>query len=177
MTSKSSIVKDRAIIRELVQDPRQTNVALAAKVGLSEGSVRRRIDRLLAEGKLQFSAIPSAPFMGRPVHTLFEIQSAPGATEQLIDKLAGMPEMAYVYHVTGQFDIIAVGYFASTNTMRRFWTERLGHLEGVMESRSVMVLRVAKRAHEWARDLAGADDELEPGWDEGAEPGLSGYEH
>jgi Lrp/AsnC family transcriptional regulator for asnA, asnC and gidA len=173
MTSKSSIAKDRSIIRELVQDPRQSNVALAAKVGLSEGSVRRRIDRLLTEGKLQFSAIPSAAFMGRPVHTLFEIQSAPGATEQLIDKLAGMPEMAYVYHVTGQFDIIAVGYFSSTNTMRRFWTERLGHLEGVMESRSVMVLQVAKRVHEWARDLA--DDDGEPAWD--PDPELSGSEN
>lgn len=173
MTSKSSIAKDRSIIRELVQDPRQSNVALAAKVGLSEGSVRRRIDRLLTEGKLQFSAIPSAAFMGRPVHTLFEIQSAPGATEQLLEKLAGMAEVAYVYHVTGQFDIIAVGYFSSTNTMRRFWTERLGHLDGVMESRSVMVLQVAKRVHEWARDLA--DDDGEPAWD--VDPELSGLEN
>ena len=175
MTSKSSIEKDRSIIRELVQNPRQSNVALAAKVGLSEGSVRRRMERLLTEGKLTFSAIPSAAFMGRPVHTLFEIQSAPGATEQLIEKLAGMPEMAYVYHVTGQFDIIAVGYFASNNAMRRFWTERLGHLDGVMESRAVMVLRVAKRAHEWARDIA-VTDEDESGLDGGPEPRLPGSE-
>jgi Lrp/AsnC family transcriptional regulator for asnA, asnC and gidA len=159
MASKSSIEKDRSIIRELVQDPRQTNVALAAKVGLSEGSVRRRLERLVTEGQLQFSAIPSAALMGRPVHTLFEIQSAPGATERLIEKLTGMPEISYVYHVTGQFDIIAVGYFASSNAMRQFWTERLGHLEGVMESRSVMVLRVAKRAHEWARDITVTEEE------------------
>jgi Lrp/AsnC family transcriptional regulator for asnA, asnC and gidA len=56
--------------------------------------------------------------------------------------------------VTGQFDIIAVGYFSSNEAMREFWTERLGRLDGVMESRSVMVLRVAKRMHEWARDIA-----------------------
>ncbi|TDC00489.1 Lrp/AsnC family transcriptional regulator [Micromonospora fluostatini] len=173
MASKSSIEKDRSIIRELVQDPRQTNVALAVKVGLSEGSVRRRLDRLITEGQVQFAMIPSAAFMGRPVHTLFEIQSSPGATEQLIDKLAGMPEIAYVYHVTGQFDIIAVGYFASSNAMRRFWTERLGHLDGVMESRSVMVLRVAKRAHEWARDIAVTGDE-ESTLDAGPEPGAAG---
>ncbi|WP_283136552.1 Lrp/AsnC family transcriptional regulator [Rhizohabitans arisaemae] len=154
MASKSSIEKDRSIIRELVRDPRQTNVALAAKVGLSEGSVRRRVERLVAEGQLHFAAIPSAPFMGRPVHTLFEIQSAPGATEQLIEQLVAMPEISYVYHVTGQFDIVAVGYFASSNEMRTFWTERLGNLDGLMESRTVMVLRVAKRAHEWARDIA-----------------------
>ncbi|WP_405094559.1 Lrp/AsnC family transcriptional regulator [Micromonospora sp. NBC_01412] len=161
MASKSSIEKDRSIIRELVQEPRQTNVALAAKVGLSEGSVRRRMERLVADGQLQFAAIPSASFMGRPVHTLFEIQSSPGSTEQLIDNLAGMSEIAYVYHVTGQFDVIAVGYFASSNAMRQFWTERLGHVDGVMESRSVMVLRVAKRAHEWARDMAVTGDDEE----------------
>ncbi|MFI0423670.1 hypothetical protein C1I98_27560 [Spongiactinospora gelatinilytica] len=154
MPPKGSIEKDRSIVRELVRDPRQSNVALAAKVGLSEGSVRRRVERLVAEGHLHFAAIASAPFMGRPVHTLFEIQSAPGATDDLIEKLAAMPEMAYVYHVTGQFDIIAVGYFASSNEMRTFWTGRLGNLDGVMESRTVMVLRVAKRLHEWARDIA-----------------------
>ncbi len=159
MASRSSIEKDRSIIRELVQDPRQTNVALAAKVGLSEGSVRRRLDRLITEGQVHFAVIPSAAFMGRPVHTLFEIQSAPGSTEQLIDKLVAMPEIAYVYHVTGQFNIIAVGYFSSSNAMRTFWTEQLGRLDGLMESRSVMVLRVAKRAHEWARDIAATDEE------------------
>ena len=153
MVSKSSIDKDRSIIRELVQDPRQSNVALAAKVGLSEGSVRRRLERLVTEGHLHFAVIPSSAFMGRPIHTLFEIQSAPGTSERLIDNLVAMPEISYVYHVTGQFDIIAVGYFASSDDMRHFWTERLGNLDGVMESRSVMVLQVAKRAHEWARDV------------------------
>ncbi|MEV0395901.1 Lrp/AsnC family transcriptional regulator [Polymorphospora rubra] len=161
MASKSSIEKDRSIIRELVLDARQTNVALAAKVGLSEGSVRRRVDRLVTEGQLHFAAIPSAPLMGRPVHTVFQIQSAPGTTDELIETLTAMSEMAYVYHVTGQFDIIAVGYFASSEDMRRFSTERLGHLRGVMEIRSVMVLRVAKRAHEWARDIASDDDSAE----------------
>ncbi|SDG00521.1 Lrp/AsnC family transcriptional regulator, regulator for asnA, asnC and gidA [Sinosporangium album] len=160
MASKSSIEKDRSIIRELIRDARQTNVALAAKVGLSEGAVRRRVERLLAEGQFHFAVIPSPSFMGRPVHTMFEIQSAPGATEQLIEQLVAMPEISYVYHVTGQFDIVAVGYFTSSNEMRTFWTERLGNLDGLMESRTLMVLRVAKRAHEWAREMA--TDEADP---------------
>ena len=158
MTGTRSVAKDRDIILELVQDPRQSNVAVAKTLGISEGSVRRRVDRLIEDGDLTFSAVPRPAYMGRPVHTLFEIQSAPGENDALVDRLTAMPEISYVYHVTGQFDIIAVGYFASNEAMRQFWTERLGRLEGVMESRSVMVLRVAKRMHEWARDIA--DDDL-----------------
>jgi Lrp/AsnC family transcriptional regulator for asnA, asnC and gidA len=154
MASRSSIEKDYSIIRELVVDPRQSNVSLAEKVGLSEGSVRRRVARLQEEGHLHFAAIPAAAYMGRPVHTMFRIQSAPGMTDQLIDALVDMPEMAYVYQNTGQFDITAVGYFSSSEDMRKFATDQLGHLDGLVEMHTIMVLRVAKRAHEWASTVA-----------------------
>lgn len=157
MTGTRSVAKDRDIILELVREPRQSNVAVAKTLGISEGSVRRRVDRLIEDGDLTFSAVPRPAYMGRPVHTLFEIQSAPGEGDALIEQITAMPEISYVYHVTGQFDVIAVGYFASNEAMRQFWTERLGRLDGVMESRSVMVLRVAKRMHEWARDIADDD--------------------
>lgn len=158
MTGSRSVAKDRAIILELVRDPRQSNVAVAKTLGISEGSVRRRVDRMIEEGDLTFSAVPRPAYMGRPVHTLFQIQSAPGENDALLEQITAMPEVSYVYHVTGQFDIIAVGYFASNEAMRQFWTERLGKLDGVMEIRSVMVLNVAKRMHEWGRDIA--DDDL-----------------
>lgn len=154
------MAKDRDIILELVQDPRQSNVSVARKLGISEGAVRRRVDRLVEDGDLTFSAVPRPAFMGRPVHTLFQIQSAPGENAALLSQITAMPEISYVYHVTGQFDLIAVGYFASNEAMRWFWTERLGRLEGVMDTSSVMVLRVAKRMHEWARDIA--EDAPEP---------------
>ena len=160
MPGTRSTAIDRDIILELVRDSRQSNVAVAKKLGISEGAVRRRIDRLIEDGDLTFSAVPRPAYMGRPVHTLFRIQSAPGENASLLAHITAMPEISYVYHVTGQFDLIAVGYFASNEAMRRFWTERLGKLEGVMESTSVMVLDVAKRMHEWARDIA--DDEPTP---------------
>lgn len=145
---------DRAIILELVQNPRQSNVAIAKTLEISEGSVRRRVDRLIEEGNITYSVVPQPAYMGLPVHTLFNIQSVPGHNDELVEQIKAMPEISYVYHVTGQFDIIAVGYFASNEDMGRFQTEKLGRLPGVMESRSLMVLRVAKRQHEWGRTVS-----------------------
>jgi Lrp/AsnC family transcriptional regulator, regulator for asnA, asnC and gidA len=170
MRGTRNIAKDRDIILELVRDPRQSNVSVAKKLGISEGAVRRRVERLVERGDLTFSAMPRPAYMGRPVHTLFRLQSAPGRNADLLAHITAMPEISYVYHVTGQFDLIAVGYFASNDAMRRFWTERLGSLDGVLESTSVMVLRVAKRMHEWARDIA--DDDPIPDLPEDARPRL-----
>lgn len=157
MSPKTSDEKDRRIIRELVLDARQSNVALAAKLGLSEGSVRRRVDKMVSEEKLHFAAIPSPTFMGRPVHTMFRIRSVPGSTESLIEAMVELPEMAYVYHNTGEHDITAVGYFGSSEEMSTFANDILGNLDGVAGLHTIMVLRVAKRAHEWSRTAADTD--------------------
>ncbi|WP_166355232.1 Lrp/AsnC family transcriptional regulator [Phytoactinopolyspora limicola] len=150
--SGSSQYKDRLIILELLRDARQSNVALAKKVGLSEGAVRRRIEKLVESGRLIFTVVPDAAYMGRNVHAMIRIQSAPGATERLVDELVSMHELSYVYHCTGQFDITVVGFFKSNDELREFTTGKLGKTDGIVEIRTVITLRVAKRFHEWSLD-------------------------
>lgn len=143
-----------AIIRELQRNARQTNVALAEKVGLSEGAVRRRIDRMVSEGHLHFAVVADAEYMGFRLHVLFQIQTDPDSAEQLIDQLVAMGELSYVYHCTGQFNVCVVGYFESTDELREFTTGRLGMLDGVVEVRTVMIMRVAKRSQARSASLS-----------------------
>jgi DNA-binding Lrp family transcriptional regulator len=42
--------KDEAILAILRKNARTSNVSIAGKVGLTEGAVRNRVDRLLREG-------------------------------------------------------------------------------------------------------------------------------
>lgn len=142
------------IIRELQNDARASNVAVAAKVGLSEGAVRRRIERLVADGHLHFAALADAEYMGYRLHVMFQIQTDPSAAETLIDAMVGLDQLSYVYHCMGQFNVCAVGYFESLDDARAFTTEELGQLDGLVEVRTVMIMRVAKRSH--ARATLGA---------------------
>lgn len=144
----SSKVKDQQIIRELLQDARQSNVAIAEKLGLSEGAVRRRIDRLVADGQINFTVIAKPDYMGYHIHVLIRVQTEPELTESIIDTLVDMPELSYVYHCTGQFNLTLVGYFRDVDDLHAFTTGSLSKLAGIIGFRTVMVLRVAKRSQE-----------------------------
>ncbi|MGB4136067.1 MAG: Lrp/AsnC family transcriptional regulator [Microbacterium sp.] len=156
----TSRLKDQMIIHELQRDARQSNVALAAKLGISEGAIRRRVDRLVRDGHVRFIAIADPAYMGYALHVMIRIQTEPDKGDQVIDDLVAMPELSYVYHCTGQFNIAVVGYFRSTDDLREFTSDRLGRLPGVVEVRTVIILRVAKRSQELPVDMVidGSDD-------------------
>lgn len=144
----SSQLKDQMIIQELQKDARQSNVALAAKLGLSEGAIRRRVERLVSEGHLRFVAVADPAYMGYTIHVMVRIQTEPDMADEVVDELVAMDELSYVYNCTGQFNIAVVGYFRSTEELREFTADRLGKLSGVVELRTVVILRVAKRSQE-----------------------------
>jgi Lrp/AsnC family transcriptional regulator for asnA, asnC and gidA len=140
---------DLTLVRELQSDARQSNVALARKVKLTEGAVRRRIDNLLTRGALRIVAVADPETLGLHTHAVIGLRVDIDRIEPLSDELAGMRELSYVYQTAGQFDIIVVGFFASTEQLRVFLTKRLGQLHGVKGTDTYVVLRTMKRSLRW----------------------------
>ncbi|GAA1324337.1 Lrp/AsnC family transcriptional regulator [Leucobacter albus] len=142
----SSQLKDQQIIRELLQDARQSNVAIAEKLGMSEGAVRRRIDRLVGDGIINFTVMAKPDYMGYHIHVLIRVETEPEVTEEVIEALSAMSELSYVYHCTGQFNLTLVGYFRDVEDLHSFTSNQLSKTAGIVSFRTVMVLRVAKRS-------------------------------
>jgi Lrp/AsnC family transcriptional regulator for asnA, asnC and gidA len=140
---------DMALVRELQSDARQSNVALARKVKLTEGAVRRRIDNLLARGAVRIVAVADPETLGLQTHAVIGMRVDIDRIEPLSDELANMRELSYVYQTAGQFDLIVVGFFASTEQLRIFLTQRLGRLQGVKGTDTYVVLRTMKRSLRW----------------------------
>lgn len=140
---------DLTLVRELQSDARQSNVALARKVKLTEGAVRRRIDNLLTRGALRIVAVADPETLGLHTHAVIGLRVDIDRIEPLSDELANMRELSYVYQTAGQFDIIVVGFFASTEQLRVFLIKRLGQLQGVKGTDTYVVLRTMKRSLRW----------------------------
>ena len=150
---------DRQLIRELQSDARQSNVALAQKVGLTEGAVRRRIDNLLKTGEFRIVAIGDPELLGLRTHAVIGIRADMNRLEDLTAELTAMRELSYVYETTGQYDIMIVGFFASNEQLREFLTRKLAKVEGVISSDTFLVMRTVKRSFRWGEAV---DDELPP---------------
>lgn len=150
---------DRQLIRELQSDARQSNVALAQKVGLTEGAVRRRIDNLLKTGEFRIVAIGDPELLGLRTHAVIGIRADMNRLEDLSAELTAMRELSYVYETTGQYDIMIVGFFASNEQLREFLTRKLAKVEGVISMDTFLVMRTLKRSFRWGEAV---DDELPP---------------
>jgi Lrp/AsnC family leucine-responsive transcriptional regulator len=100
---------DRQILTLLVQDGRRTYDDIAGRVSLSPPSVKRRVDRLVADGALRgFTAILDHAALGWTTEALVELFFAPGTQlEEVAVTLAGHPEVVEAWSVTGEADAIA----------------------------------------------------------------------
>lgn len=139
------------ILTELQQNARQTNTELAAKVGMTEGSIRRRIAKLLAGGFFKIVAVVDPELFGLTTHAVIGLKVEATKAREISAAVADMPELSYVYETTGQFDIIVVGFFASTDEMRDFLQQKLVQLPGIRSTDTFLVMRTVKRSLQWGK--------------------------
>ena len=101
---------DRALLRELQNDARQTNKALADKVGVAPSTCLERVRELRARGVIRaFRAEVDPAAVGRPMEAILSVQqrvSAHGHIESLLEHTASLPETVRVMALTGTTDFV-----------------------------------------------------------------------
>jgi len=100
---------DKRILSLLIEDGRRTYGDIAARVRLTAPSVKRRVDRLRAEGALEgFTALVDHGAMGWDTEALVELFFRPGTTlGEVAVTLRAHPEVAEAWSVTGEADAVA----------------------------------------------------------------------
>ncbi len=141
---------DRQIVGLLHQDGRRSNVEIARAVGVSEGTVRKRIDRLLSTDKLRIRGLVEPQTVGLRTRAMIflDIDLAQlSAASQLISE---MPEVLSVKWLTGDHDLLIEAAFETDDHLASFLNDRISRIEGVRRSQTAHVLRVEKEPHEWS---------------------------
>lgn len=99
---------DRALLRALAQDARQSAGALARRMGLSQPTVWRRIRRLETEGVLVGKRLDlDAARLGFGVTVFLGVKLAARGRLSLEDferAVTAIPEVQAVHHVLGRYD-------------------------------------------------------------------------
>lgn len=138
------------IIQLLQQDGRMPYSAIAAQVGVSEGTVRNRVRQLLDENiiSIQAEALPSA--FGYDFNALTFIKVAGKATvDEVATRLADIPEVFYLITTLGRFDLGVATYHKSQEDFRKFLnTHCHGHAD-ISDVENSLVLKVHKMKLQW----------------------------
>ena len=96
---------DSRIIGLVQMDGRASNAKIARELGVSEGTIRRRVGRLIQEGVIRFTAVPNIEKMGYGTTALVGVQTRPGKADDVAEALARLEEVHYAAVTTGAFDV------------------------------------------------------------------------
>jgi len=137
---------DRQIIEALQVNGRESFRAIAARLGVSEATVRARYGRLTGEGILQVVAVTNPLGLGYE-QALVGIKASgpPGA---VADELARWPEADYVVVTAGQFDIV-VEVVARDRRHLLDLTNRMRALDDVVSTEIFFYLEMWKQLYDW----------------------------
>ncbi len=140
---------DREIIRYLQADGRASNVDVARALGVAEATVRKRLERLMEEGIVSFSACVKPEWLGLGTHTILLIKADVGQVERVGNALAALPEVRCAHFLTGEYDLMAEVLLANTAALSRFLTEKISLIPGISRVTTSHVLQTFKEPHQW----------------------------
>lgn len=139
---------DRQIIRLLQEDGRMSFVDMAERIGVTEGTIRRKFYRLAEEGIVKIGA-QSDPFtIGFMTPAVIGLNVQPSKLREVVEQLNRLPRVRQLLLTTGIFDVIVFGYFSSNRELARFITEDLARIDGITDTNTSVVLELAKDTFE-----------------------------
>ncbi len=150
---------DIKILVELQEDARKSLREIAEKLGVVEGTVYNRINKLKKLGIIKkFIPVIDYSKLGFDLIAVIGITAEGGHLVEVEEMLANEPNVTAVYDVTGQFDVITVAKFKDRESLNAF-VKRIAGLEHVQKTYTMLVLNVVKETH--CIDLEKLMNELE----------------
>lgn len=136
---------DQRILGVLQEDGRASNAAVARRLGVSEGTVRRRIKLLVRQGVMQVTAVPDLKATGQDAVALIGIQTDPNAVEEVASRLTALPDVHFVSITTGAYDVFATVALRSPEEVHAFLHRHVASISGVRHTETFLNLSIRKR--------------------------------
>jgi Lrp/AsnC family transcriptional regulator for asnA, asnC and gidA len=149
---------DAEIISLLQSDGRRPSVEMARLLNVAEGTIRKRIERLVGEEVIQISAWADPLRIGYENYAVLMMQVDHQKLDRAAEQIAELPEIFFLGTCTGAFDVFVTACFRSLQHMHEFITQRLAQVPGIRHVSTSHVMRVVKR--DYSFDVTPTDEQL-----------------
>ena len=140
---------DRAIIARLQYDGRVPFTDIAAELGISEGTVRRRVKQLIDSGMLQIVGIVEPQFLGWNAAAMIGVTVQSGQINTVAHQIAQFPEVSYLFMASGGFDLFVEVYCQDMDHFVSFLNHKLQQVPGIQRTETFMILKMYKLSYRW----------------------------
>jgi Lrp/AsnC family transcriptional regulator for asnA, asnC and gidA len=147
---------DRRIIGHLQQDGRRPYREIGRALGVSEGTIRWRVRRLLDTQALRIVAIADPFRLGYRVLAFVLISVDSGAHASVIEALVDFPEVTYVSACAGRFDIYIQVVCRDNDHLFELLSDRIPAIGGVTRTETFTEFKMYKVSYYYpAREEGG----------------------
>ena len=145
---------DRQIIAALQLNGRASNTQIASELGITEGTVRKRIDRLISQEIMKITAVVNPLEMDYPFVAIFGLRVVPNRMNSVSKTLAEFSEFRFIGTTVGAWDFITEGWFSSIDQMHRFLSDKLWSIDGITRVEVSHIIKMVRYAYDWGSDLS-----------------------
>jgi Lrp/AsnC family transcriptional regulator for asnA, asnC and gidA len=138
---------DLNIIHQLQADGRKPYTDIARALGISEGTVRNRVARLVEEQIIQVVGLIDPSQLGFDAPAMIGVSVQPPLLEKVANKLAKFQEVSYLIMVSGEFDLFVEVLCKDRDHLASFLNNKLLRVPGVTRSQTYITLRTYKMAY------------------------------
>ena len=144
---------DCRMIELLQKDGRISNTDIAKKIGMSEATVRTRLNRLIQEEFIQIVAVSNPIKLGFKIVGNIRIHIEIKKMDRIIKELKKLKPLWFVVQTTGGTGIDTEFVAKSLDELNELIFEKINKIDGVIKTETSLFLSYIKRQYDWGTAL------------------------
>lgn len=138
-------VLDMKIVKCLIDDARCTYKSIAEEAGVSEATIKNRIDTLLEDGVIKkFTAVLDYHKLGRAIKAFIGLKVQPAKIQEIVAQMKPHSDVHVLYRTSGDVDLLIEVIFEKMEDLNYFLETELA-LEGILGTVVTIVIGPYKR--------------------------------
>ena len=144
---------DCEMIQLLQKDGRLSNTEIAKKIGISEATVRTRLNRLIEEEYIQIVAVSNPIKLGFEIVGILRIYADVKKMDHIIKELKKLRALWFIVHTTGGTGIDAEFVVKSLDELNELIFEKIYKIDGILRTETSLITKYIKRHYDWGTAL------------------------
>ncbi len=135
---------DFRILIHLQEDGRRPFTEIAKSLNITEGTVRNRVNKMVADKTLQIIGLVDPHRVGLDTPALIHVAVQPALLEEAAAAISRFPEVSYLLMVAGDYDLVVEVMCRDREHLTGLITDRLHKVNGVTDTKTTFILHVYK---------------------------------
>ena len=144
---------DCQMIELLQKDGRISHTDIAKEIGISETTVRIRLNRLIKEEYLQIVAVSNPIKLGFKIVGNIRIYVEINKMERIIMELKKLKSLWFIDQTTGGTGIDTEFVVKSLDELNDLIFEKINKIDGIVRTETSLFLKYIKRQYDWGTAL------------------------